>query len=106
MLNGKKTLIMSANTMDIGQALISRGGNPLSQVNLAENDNNYPSREIEFPDIDGWGEDSEVGDYWVNRIISSNIAIRIEPRPQIAMRFRLSRKPFSETLKAYKGANG
>ena len=44
-----------------------QGGLPLSQVNFAENDNNYYACAIVLGDIDGWNTDSEVGDYLVNR---------------------------------------
>ena len=40
---------------------------PLSQVNFAGAEINYPPIEIEFCDIGGWDTDIEVGDYFVNR---------------------------------------
>ena len=40
---------------------------PLVQVNFEESDNNKASSEIEFGDVGGWGTESEVWCYLVNR---------------------------------------
>ena len=52
---------------------VYQGDNSQSQVQFAENENNYSVSEVEFCDVEGWDTDIEVGGYIANRIASEEL---------------------------------